>query len=253
MYGGKHHKDEDTEQDPNATMLTAGDLTFHDRSVHSPDAYSEDPGEGQATDDMDVSGHMEYYEDAESPSVSGHYSYMDTELQQTTNGVILSSTPTRATRQTFNMRSPFLDEPTLPPSGQHFQRPTRSHSIDNSSINLSLELREQPVADYTSDTLPSLAHQRLSPQPPFASHLQPQLRDGEGDTLPRLRQVSQGEWPLNNPFLARSTRTRLPPLQNTSASGQRKRLRAKRKRGHSWHGRDSVGHVNTASMAAVAE
>lgn len=254
MYGTKQQEDKDETEDQNTSILTAD---FQNRSVQSGELYSEEYDGLQAGEVPSTPRHMEYEIAVEGTphALFGGNNYADDSSAsdiQRNEVMVLSSTPTRVTRPRVAESDPFYDIPSLPvltPSRQLFERPAQSNSIDNSTISFA---REHPAADMMSQTLPDLPQRLASLTPPATP-----FQQGQETTLPRLRQL---EWTPNNPFIARPTR--LPPLRSrTTTSAHQQRKRAKRRRGHSWHG-GSIGTeqniviespVASVPMASVAE
>lgn len=244
MYGTKEPGNKDGNEDDD-NMLNQ---SAQERSRLSTDVYPEEYHSPHEAIQMEYNGSdMEGVQEMPSFAMSD-YADDNMDLQTHSRGLVhLNSTPTRMARSPSNISEsdPFYDIPnqTLQaPVRQLFQRPTRSNSIDNSSINLS---RDQSSADSSLEQnyLP-----RLAPlTPPSTLHQQ--------DTQLRLRPL---ELTPNNPFIARPANGCLPPLRSRTPSSAPQRKRTKRKRGHSWHGgpislSSEQAFVNTSAMATVAE
>lgn len=207
-------------QDPNSTLLTAGDISVLDSSVHSahPDSPRTQPPPPMATDPS--------YIHRQAGTVAMNEP-RDTDVWNSNGLIVRSSTPIINLRTpTPRGTNPFSVSPNMSlqsPTQPNFQRPLRSMSLDYSDVHTDGGSRVQPRA---------VAPVCLFPQ----------------------RLVNQQETaPFQTESIAFPTRpARLPPLQNTSAieSSSQHRKRKKRKRGHSWHGEPVI--ISTGQRLALS-
>lgn len=230
-------------QDQDSTLLTAGDVSVFDSSVHHPESLSSSP-------------HVHVH--AQQPPMATDPGYIyrqagavamteprDSDVWSSNGLVVRSSTPIISLRAlTPRDTNPFNTSPNMSlqsPTQPNFQRPLRSMSLDYSNVRTDGSSRAQPHA---------VTPVCLFPQRPVSQ------QETDNPTPFQTESVS------NNAFPTRPAR--LPPLQNTSAieSSSQHRKRKKRKRGHSWHGepvilstgqRLALSPTTTCAIDSVAE
>ncbi len=226
MVGGKptpQAKDEEEEHPADSTQLTARDISILERSQQDI-IYQEGNPESAARDYHEQSsGNQGYALRVASPSMDCNNPFLE---DHASNTVHTGPTPL-------------------------FQRPVRSHSIDNSSIGVFTDVhpREQLIAGgYTVSPFPPRQPTSLHSVGNIANNSQQEM---DSNIMPPLRRI----WNPNDPLHVRPP-THLPPLQCSVERLGHQRRKHKRRRGHSWHGERINGQsiaVTASTMAIVAE
>lgn len=243
MVGGKSTQpDKDDEDDTalddaDSSQLTARDVGILDRTprdIEQDIVYQgSSPNTAEFVGTTTTSTEREYHEAMAEQIRANNQAMM----------VSLTRSPVRVESPRMNCENPFPDTHNTNYSPvPFFQRPLRSHSMDNGNYNVSTDTIQR---DHTA-----ASGFMATPFPP--RQLAASTSNGSPQEIaPPLRRL----WNPNNPLLARPP-SRLPPLQCSTERTGSQRKRHKRKRGHSWHGERISSQaiaVTTSTMESLAE